>query len=85
MTPLELVRRIVWKIVRDDTGEDYAEILQAGHVMVDPRDYVEILTRIESYFDCTLALYDARPALGSEMALDVEALARRVFDQIGAL
>lgn len=48
---------LVLTCITDETGESAAEVLAAGYVDVDERDYVGIVHRLESYFDCTLDLF----------------------------
>ncbi|MEU7282076.1 DUF6137 domain-containing protein [Streptomyces sp. NPDC045431] len=49
-----MTRMLVLKCLSDETGDDAGDIVAQGFVDVDDREFVNILNRLEGYFDCTL-------------------------------
>ncbi len=49
-----MTRMLVVKCLSDETGDDAGDIAARGYVDVDDREFVNILNRLEGYFDCTL-------------------------------
>ncbi|MEU1925566.1 DUF6137 domain-containing protein [Streptomyces albogriseolus] len=47
---------LVLKCLSDETGDDAGDIVAQGFVDVDDREFVNIVNRLEGYFDCTLWL-----------------------------
>ncbi|AYF26933.1 MULTISPECIES: DUF6137 domain-containing protein [Micromonospora] len=47
---------LVLKCLSDETGDDAGDIVTQGFVDVDDREFVNIVNRLEGYFDCTLSL-----------------------------
>ncbi|GAA4932945.1 DUF6137 domain-containing protein [Streptomyces coeruleoprunus] len=51
-----MTRMLVLKCLSDETGDDAGDIVAQGFVDVDDREFVNIVNRLEGYFDCTLWL-----------------------------
>ncbi|MEU5977799.1 DUF6137 domain-containing protein [Streptomyces sp. NPDC047315] len=51
-----MTRMLVLKCLSDETGDDAAEIAADDGVDVDGREFVHVVNRLESYFDCTLSM-----------------------------
>ncbi|MFJ4795975.1 DUF6137 domain-containing protein [Kitasatospora purpeofusca] len=54
-----MTRLLVVKCLSDETGDDPGEIAEAGYLEVNAREFVKIVNRLESYFDCSLDLLGA--------------------------
>jgi uncharacterized protein DUF6137 len=53
------IDQLVLKCVCEETGEEPDDVLAAKQLEVCDRDYLGIIHRIESFFDCTLDLHAA--------------------------
>ncbi|MCC3650691.1 MULTISPECIES: DUF6137 domain-containing protein [Streptomyces] len=51
-----MTRMLVLKCLSDETGDDAGDIVAQGFVDVDDREFLNIVNRLEGYFDCTLSL-----------------------------
>nr|CAG34030.1 hypothetical protein [Streptomyces ribosidificus] len=51
-----MTRMLVLKCLSDETGDDAGDIVARGFVDVDDREFVNIVNRLEGYFDYTLSL-----------------------------
>ncbi|CAM5256232.1 hypothetical protein SALBM135S_01580 [Streptomyces alboniger] len=51
-----MTRMLVLKCLSDETGDEAGGIAAQGFVDVDEREFVNIVNRLEGYFDCTLSL-----------------------------
>jgi hypothetical protein len=74
------VRQLVVKTICDVTGDDADEVLDASPMEVDPRDWEQILSRLEATFDCTLDLLTSPDHL-----INIRALTREIQARLGRL
>lgn len=69
------IDQLVLKCICEETGEEPADVLAAGYVEVEPRDYIGVVHRLEAVFDRTLDLLDT-----TDRRLVLADLRRRVRD-----